>query len=313
MAIIAHVQSRAAASTADGSSLAYTTNVVAGNLLVVAIKASGTIATATVTDTQGNVYALAGQLGSASHSSLIYSAIAGSSGANSVTVTTSTAATRFTIHEYSSSTGWESTELDKNATGSGTGSPSSTSATAATTVPDELLFTTTGTVSDVTSPAALASWNYRVTGASRCLTADRIVSATATYTGGHSWTGTDNGWRSVIATFKPIVSDTPPTPGFSTAIDLKTVTVTDTSVAGTNPITTRQYVYDTVGDPTTRTTSLTHQYTVGGTYTITQYVNDGVTAEQSTTHNVTTETRYQYTVQTVGGRSASVTADRPDA
>jgi hypothetical protein len=124
------------------------------------------------------------------------------------------------------------------------------------------------------------------------------------------WTTNSDRGNWFILVFKPAGGVTPPTPGFSAAVDRKQVTVTDTSSAGTNPITSREYDY---GDGTGRTSSTTHLYSVGGTYTVTQYVNDGVTAEQSTTHSVTTKTRERWRVQTVGGLSATVTADRPDA
>lgn len=115
---------------------------------------------------------------------------------------------------------------------------------------------------------------------------------------------------STLAHLRVVDAVTPPTAGFTTAIDRKQVTATSTASAGSNPITTTEYDY---GDGSGRTASASHIYSVGGTYTITQYVNDGVTSEVSTTNNVTTKTRYRWRVTTVGGSSATVTADRPDA
>jgi hypothetical protein len=105
-----------------------------------------------------------------------------------------------------------------------------------------------------------------------------------------------------------------PTAGFSTSVNLKTVTVTDTSVAGTNPITSRTYDYDHGGAGSSPgQTATQHTYLVGGTYTIRQTVSDG-TLSDTDDEAVTTKTRYTYQVVTApGGRSASVTADRPDA
>lgn len=106
----------------------------------------------------------------------------------------------------------------------------------------------------------------------------------------------------------------PPTAGFSTSIDRKTVTVTSTASAGSNPITSTTYDYDHGGAGSSPGDTLTtHTYTVGGTYTIRQTVSDG-TLSDTEDASVTTKTRYTYTVITVpGGRRASTTADRPDA
>jgi PKD repeat protein len=67
---------------------------------------------------------------------------------------------------------------------------------------------------------------------------------------------------------------TPPTSNFSTSTSNLTVTLTDSSTAGTNPITS----YDTDwGDSTTHmtTASGSHTYASAGTYTITHLVSDG--------------------------------------
>jgi hypothetical protein len=105
-----------------------------------------------------------------------------------------------------------------------------------------------------------------------------------------------------------------PTAGFTASCPLKLVTITDTSVAGTNPITSKTYDYDHGGAGSSPGDTLTtHTYSVGGTYTIRQTVSDG-TLSDTEDASVTTKTRYTYSVVTVpGGRSASATADRPDA
>lgn len=99
-----------------------------------------------------------------------------------------------------------------------------------------------------------------------------------------------------------------PTSGFTAAVDLKTVTLTNTSTAGSNPITSTTVNW---GDGTTNSL-LTHTYAVGGEYTITLTSSDGTLTDDEV-QDVATETRYKYTVQTVGGRNATVDADRPDA
>lgn len=97
---------------------------------------------------------------------------------------------------------------------------------------------------------------------------------------------------------------TPPTAGFSVSANRKSPVITDTSSAGTNPITSVEYAVDDEEGERYTEAELEALELSPGTHTIYQFVNDGVTAEQSTTHDVTTQTAYRWRAQTVGGRSA---------
>lgn len=120
-------------------------------------------------------------------------------------------------------------------------------------------------------------------------------------------------WNDALAVVaRPSAPVTPPTADFTTAVNLKTVTVTDASTKGTNPITGRDLYW---GDGSAHATVLpaTHTYTDGvPSHTLTLVVTDG-TLSDSAAADVTTETRHTWTVVTDGGGSASVTADVPDA
>lgn len=119
--------------------------------------------------------------------------------------------------------------------------------------------------------------------------------------------GNQNGDVGVIALAPQ--SDTPPTAGFTFVRDRKTVALTRTSVQGTAALDTFEVDW---GDGTVNSL-LTHTYSVGGTYTITLTETDAGALTDDFSDDVTTTTRYRYRVQTVGGRSATTTADRPDA
>lgn len=101
---------------------------------------------------------------------------------------------------------------------------------------------------------------------------------------------------------------TPPTADFTTSINQKTVTVTDASVAGTNPITSWTWSW---GDGTPDSTGQVpgpHTYAADGTYTITLTVSDGSLSDPQASA-IKTKVRRTWTVKTVGGRSASTTLD----
>lgn len=123
----------------------------------------------------------------------------------------------------------------------------------------------------------------------------------------------------VAISIAAVSADTPPTAGLSASVVGNRVTVTDESVAGTNPITSVEYDYydGEAGLEGDWTTATTHEYdpdTERGAHTIRQRVNDGVTDQQEATEAIVTESRYIYDAVTVGGRSASSNiVDIPDA
>jgi hypothetical protein len=119
---MAHVQSTAAISTSGLSlGVAYTGNVVAGNLLLIAVHFDAAQTFTTLTDSQGNSYSLAGsEVNNATlaQKSRVYYAIAGSSAACTVTLATSGSGSfRYVaVHEYSTTT-----TFDEANQGTGTG------------------------------------------------------------------------------------------------------------------------------------------------------------------------------------------------
>lgn len=119
----------------------------------------------------------------------------------------------------------------------------------------------------------------------------RLVAATGTYGAAAMTMGAATTSAATILTFKDGVNG--PTANFTASMSNKTVTVTDTSTAGTNPITSRSYDY---GDGTAPTASTTHTYANRGAYTIIQTVSDGVTTPATHSVNVITRTRVLYTV-----------------
>lgn len=133
---IAFVQSR---SVAGAGPLAYSSNVTAGNLLIVlagSLDLAGG-ATFAVSDTQGNAYSSLALVDGnpAGGRAQIFFAIAKATGANSVTLTTASATPQLAIHEFSG----VSSTLDASHSAAGAGT-SQDSGPAATAFPSELLF-----------------------------------------------------------------------------------------------------------------------------------------------------------------------------
>src|SRR5205807_860937 len=139
---IAFVQSASVdAGVAVATSLAFTTNTTAGNLIVVAIRVGPpTTTTVAVKDSNGNSYTLArSQVQTTDrHQTWVYYANNIAAGPTTVTVTLSTTATlRVAIHEYSGLNTVAPLDQTTSAQGNGT-APTSGSVT--TTAASELLF-----------------------------------------------------------------------------------------------------------------------------------------------------------------------------
>lgn len=69
-----------------GDSLAFTSGVTSGNLMIVAYKSEGTITGVTISDTVGTPYTLVGQISGQANNMNVYAGIAPAGGANTVTI-----------------------------------------------------------------------------------------------------------------------------------------------------------------------------------------------------------------------------------
>ncbi len=216
---IAFVQSTSVISIATNPSLAYTSNVTAGNLLVMACKA-GTSATITnVSDSLNGSWTQAVErIDGVDRLAIWYKA---NTLGGAVTVTCSTAGTdnALTIAEFSGVR--PSAPLDQTASGSDpVGSVTLTTAnTAALAQPGELVFaggesgfntftagTSDGTAFTIASQAAAGASNQSVMG-------EYILSSSANAQRGNATIGTSSVWIAVVATFTPAGSKCPATSG----------------------------------------------------------------------------------------------------
>jgi len=155
----------------------FTSNVAAGNLLVVATSFASVSETAAVTDSLGNTYSTAiGPTTSNSISSreYIFYAVVASSGANTITVTNSNPVIfrRVAIHEYSGVNTLEATAGANNTTGAPDSGPVTT------THANALIFG--WGISNNGTTTAGTGFTLRETALSES-TEDKIVSSTGTY------------------------------------------------------------------------------------------------------------------------------------
>ena len=197
---IAHVQSKGLDSgSASTANLAFTSNITAASLIIVAARIGDVGASMTsITDTRSNTYARAKQQHGGGETLEIWYAMNSSAGANTVTVNSSgTFSLRWIIHEYS---GLHTTAaLDQTASNTGA-STAADSSNVTTTVADELLFCANCVSGGVTATQG-TSYTKRVEIATKVASEDRIVSSTLTTSGSWSLSGSDT-WNCGIATFK---------------------------------------------------------------------------------------------------------------
>jgi len=199
---IAFVQSASVdAGVAVATSLAFTTNTTAGNLIVVAIRVGPpTTTTVAVKDSNGNSYTLArSQVQTTDrHQTWVYYANNIAAGPTTVTVTLSTTATlRVAIHEYSGLNTVAPLDQTTSAQGNGT-APTSGSVT--TTAASELLFGM-GSSANAQSWTAGTGYALRQAPAGKLETADQIVAATGSVSASASLGASDD-WTAIIVTFK---------------------------------------------------------------------------------------------------------------
>lgn len=159
---------------------AFGSNVTAGNLLVACLCRDGGGNTVSVTDSQGNTWQRDEQLDSTQHIE-IWSTIAGSTGANTVTATFSSgqANRRLAIHEYSGVTTSSWKDVSANNHNSSTSTPTST---AVTPNQDNSLFVgalTPTTVAVFTAPGAGSGFTEREEGPSDGFQSQDFIQGTA--------------------------------------------------------------------------------------------------------------------------------------
>lgn len=199
---VAFVQS-AGNNSANASSLsqAFLSNVTAGDLLVVGVggdQLDGATAAA-VADTQSNTYAQVGSYVTTPttlYGLALFAAVAGATGANTVTVTITPGAINFVrllIHEFA---GVSAT--DQAITGRGAAYPLS-SGNMTTTVANEVIFGWGASDNGVTTPGTGFTIGRTQTSES---TEYMIVSSTGTYAATFPGDGGTSNWACIGATFK---------------------------------------------------------------------------------------------------------------
>lgn len=286
--------------------------MTAGNSYTFALMWSGTSTAPTVLDSH-NVTATA--IGSPftdvdGNKIQLFTAAVGTSGSNTVTASGGAGTLGLVQCILTEWTGYQAV-VDVAAPGGKASSTNPSSGAMATTVAGDLIYAvaSSGTISSFTAgagytPGLATAYQDNVYQQDEYKVAGATGSETATFTCASGW------WSCVAVALKAAV--TAPTSDFTTSVDQKTVTLTDTSTPGSNPITS----YDTDwgdGSAHATTANASHTYTTGGSYTVTHTVSDGTTPN-SATATVITKPRHTYSVARVpGGESSSVTADVPDA
>lgn len=222
---IAYVQSaQNDAGSVTSATKAFTSNNVAGNLIIVAVRVGATGRTVTITDSR-NTYQpkdISQVQTTDGHEIFIFHAENIGAGANTVQVAISggAATVRFAIHEYSGLA--LSGALDRVNGGQADGATSISSGNVTTTVANELLFGFSGDSTSTTTYTAGASYVLReqipAPNQTRAASEDRIVSATLVTDASFSiapTTPTQN-LSAIIATFRDI---NPQNPGYGTSIN----------------------------------------------------------------------------------------------
>ena len=186
---LAFVQSIGSGSGADAQSLAYTSNVTAGNLLIASVRESGGSGAvwAAVTDSLGNTWNQGVRGASGAGTVQLFWAKSVSTGACTVSFDGgSNVALRCTLHEFSGTFG--ATPIDQTAYNAGDGTSPDASSSITPANANALLFSVCGSSSDFTASSAGASWTLGPNGFSRVYGAYRIVSASASYNADWSYT-----------------------------------------------------------------------------------------------------------------------------
>ena len=189
--------------TSSDGILAYTSNVTANNLLIVLI-GHATNSTATVVDTQLNTWASAVNFYSVGndYSGQILFAVAGSTGANTVTVTVIGGGNELTIAEYSGNA--TASPLDQTASAEGT-STAAASSSAVTTTDGQLI------LGGILSSGAITAAGGSVVdvGLTGVPVNTALTSKTQVSAGSINTTATiapSSAWLALMATFKAVAA-----------------------------------------------------------------------------------------------------------
>ena len=178
------------------STLAYDSDVTAGSLLVVVFRCGGNH-TVTFTDTQSNTYAEAGSIYNGDATMNLSYAMNTSAGANTVTQSGCGGSKMWSVGEYSGVA--TTSALDQTNSASGTATTFLTGSITTTTA-DQLIVAGIST-DDVEQGVGNGNLdNEREISNLKSTFQDSIVSATGTYEG--QWTGSNDGYSGVIASFK---------------------------------------------------------------------------------------------------------------
>jgi hypothetical protein len=201
MALWDHVQSRGVDSgSGTSATLAFTSNTVAGNILIVTARiGSPTGQNPSVSDSQSNTYTRQNYgEDTASNGLGVWTAVTSAGGANTVTLTNATSATRrWIIAEYSSN--GETISVDQVA--ANTGNSTALDSGSVTTVNASELLIGAGEINNTATFTAGTSFTVRQEISQKIALEDRVVSSTGSYSA--SMTLSSSGiWRSVIVTLK---------------------------------------------------------------------------------------------------------------
>ncbi len=177
-----------------------TTGVAAGDTAVITVELTGTSTAGAVsgTDTQGNSYTVAADVGSGSSRLVVLSGTVGTALVpnDKITISFPSAATyRITGDELSGVTG-----VDRTSTGSGNGTTFSSGATATTSTPKELVFASV-LMDGSTAPTWAGGWTSLTSYANGAFYLGRAYQA-PTSTGSFTGSGTGSGnWLATVVTF----------------------------------------------------------------------------------------------------------------
>jgi len=223
------------AGTTTSSTLAFTSNNVAGDLIVVSIRASSTGQVFSVSDSNGNTYRRAVQFNETVDATTlgIFYAENAHAGANTVTVSDTISGTfRFAILEYSGIA--TASSLDGTAAAQGT-SASPNSGNLTTSVPGDLLFGIASTANPASFTAA-AGYVIRESvpsNGAKLIAEDRVQPSAGAASAGATL-GASDIWGSALAAFKAASGGAVTAPTITSLNPTSGVATTPVTITGTN-------------------------------------------------------------------------------
>jgi hypothetical protein len=282
------------------STAAFGASVTQNNLIVVAVNGGGSATqTATITDTQGNVYTAVtpALVGGGQPIEWMFYAVAKTTGADTVTATFS-GTVQFPFIEAAEYSGVATTNpLDQVATGSALGNAVSGNVT--TTIDKDLAVaagTRWGSAGQING--AGPGYIYRASGLE-----DQVLLPAGTYNAAFTSSGNTNGFVVILATFKPLVTTT-----ITTTSTPSTLTPVLTKIL-TNPVTVgTPYPYMTVAAGSMQTGYQLQWWVNGATnQTVTWALTSGVGTVSATGSYVPPATATAVTTAVLTGTSAADT------